>query len=89
MARGKNLIAMFAGGASGQVNMLMIGLGGDKNRIEHDGAYYDTYEKTPQGWRFKSRVHHNVFNPGEGQGGASTTPAAQPATPTSQPGSVK
>jgi hypothetical protein len=68
-------------GASGQVNMLMIGLGGDKNRIEHDGAYYDTYEKTPQGWRFKSRVHHNVFNPGDGRGGASRTPGAQPAAP--------
>ena len=72
-------------GASGQVNMLMIGLGGDKNRIEHDGAYYDTYEKTPQGWRFKSRVHHNVFNPDNGRGGGSTTPAAQPAAPGSQP----
>ena len=71
-------------GASGQVNMLMIGLGGDKNRIEHDGAYYDAYEKTPRGWRFKSRVHHNVFNLGQGRGGASaTTPVAQP-TPGAQ-----
>ena len=43
-------------GASGQVNMLMIGLGGDKNKIEHDGHYEDTYVKTPQGWRFKKRV---------------------------------
>ena len=33
-------------GAKGQVNMLMIGLGGDKNKIEHDGYYEDTYVKT-------------------------------------------
>ena len=51
-------------GASGQVNMLMIGLGGDKNRIEHDGHYEDTYVKTPQGWRFQSRVHHAFYSPG-------------------------
>ena len=62
-------------GASGQVNMLMIGLGGDKNKIEHDGTYIDTYEKTPQGWRFKSRIHHAVYNAaaatvGGGQQGA-------------------
>jgi hypothetical protein len=44
-------------GARGTVNMLMIGLGGDPNKIEHDGYYEDTYEKTPQGWRFKSRMH--------------------------------
>src|ERR1700687_3157281 len=51
-------------GASGQVNMLMIGWGGDKNKIEHDVAYYDTYEKTAQGWRFKSRIHHASYIPG-------------------------
>ena len=43
--------------------MLMIGLGGDPNKIEHDGYYEDTYEKTPQGWRFKSRVHHTTWVP--------------------------
>jgi SnoaL-like protein len=72
-------------GASGQVNMLMIGLGGDKNRIEHDGAYYDTYEKTAQGWRFKSRIHHANYIPGDGRGGAATTTDGQPAAPGSQP----
>ena len=72
-------------GASGQVNMLMIGLGGDKNRIEHDGAYYDTYEKTARGWRFKSRIHHANYIPGDGRGGAATTTGAQPAAPGSQP----
>ena len=70
-------------GASGQVNMLMIGLGGDKNKIEHDGHYEDTYVKTPQGWRFQSRIHHAFFNPG-GAGGrrGGTAPAAgAPAAP--------
>jgi hypothetical protein len=70
-------------GAKGQVNMLMIGLGGDKNKIEHDGFYEDTYVKTPDGWRFGSRVHHATYNAGGGgrgrgaaQGGAD---AAAPA----------
>lgn len=66
-------------GAAGRVNMLMIGLGGDKNKIEHDGYYEDTYEKTPQGWRFKSRVHHATYNPGGGRGGASSAPGSPPA----------
>jgi hypothetical protein len=58
-------------GAKGQVNMLMIGLGGDKNKIEHDGFYEDTYVKTPAGWKFKSRIHHASYNPrGNGQRGA-------------------
>jgi hypothetical protein len=68
-------------GATGTVNMLMIGVGGDKNKIEHDGYYEDTYEKTPQGWRFKSRVHHATWDPGGGRGRASSTPGSQPATP--------
>jgi hypothetical protein len=54
-------------GARGTVNMLMIGLGGDPNKIMHDGYYEDTYEKTPQGWKFKSRIHHAVFVAGVAQ----------------------
>jgi hypothetical protein len=50
-------------GAKGQVNMLMIGLGGDKNKIEHDGYYEDTYVKTSTGWKFKSRIHHATYAP--------------------------
>jgi len=61
-------------GATGTVNMLMIGLGGDKNKIEHDGYYEDTYVKTANGWRFKSRVHHATYDPGA----ASRSPAASP-----------
>lgn len=55
-----------ADGAVGTVDMLMHGIGGDPNRIEHDGYYEDTYEKTPAGWRFKSRVHHTTANRGQG-----------------------
>lgn len=48
-------------GATGTVDMLMIGLGGDPNKIEHDGYYEDTYVRTAQGWRFKQRVHHALL----------------------------
>ena len=50
-------------GATGTVNMLMIGLDGDKNKIEHDGYYEDTYVKTEHGWRFQSRIHHALRPP--------------------------
>jgi hypothetical protein len=52
-------------GAKGTVDMLMIGLGGDPNKIEYDGYYEDTYVKTPQGWRFKQRVHHALLREGQ------------------------
>jgi hypothetical protein len=51
-------------GAVGIVDMLMIGLGGDPNKIEYDGYYDDVYVKTPQGWRFKSRTHHARLSEG-------------------------
>ena len=49
-------------GATGTVEMLMIGLGGDPNKIEHDGYYEDTYVKTNDGWRFKQRTHHATYD---------------------------
>jgi hypothetical protein len=52
-------------GAAGTVDMLMIGLGGDPNRIEYDGYYEDVYARTPEGWRFKSRIHHALLNQGK------------------------
>ena len=51
-------------GATGTVDMLMIGLGGDPNKIQYDGYYNDVYVKTPKGWRFKSREHHAVLMEG-------------------------
>jgi hypothetical protein len=58
-----HIITPTAEGASGTVDMLMIGLGGDPYRIRHDGYYEDTYVKTAQGWRFKSRIHHVAMTP--------------------------
>jgi hypothetical protein len=52
-------------GATGTVDMMMIGLGGDPNKIENDGYYEDIYVKTAQGWRFKQRTHHAVLNEGQ------------------------
>ncbi len=60
-----HIISPAAEGAKGTVDMLMIGLGGDPNRIEHDGYYEDVYARTPQGWRFKSRTHHALLNQGK------------------------
>ncbi len=60
-----HIITPTAEGAAGTVDMLMIGLGGDPNRIEYDGYYEDVYARTPQGWRFKSRIHHALLNQGK------------------------
>jgi len=57
-------------GAKGTVDMLMIGLGGDPNKIQYDGHYEDIYVKTPHGWRFKQRTHHALLS-----GGRPATPA--------------
>ena len=58
-------------GAKGTVDMLMIGLDGNPNKIESDGYYEDVYVKTPRGWRFKQRTHHAVLVEGQ-----RVTPAA-------------
>jgi len=59
-----HIITATAEGASGTVDMLMIGLGGDPNKIEYDGYYEDTYVRTPKGWRFKQRLHHALLREG-------------------------
>ena len=61
-------------GAKGTVDMLMIGLGGDPNKIQYDGHYEDVYVKTPQGWRFKQRTHFALLS-----GGRAAAPAPAPA----------
>jgi len=75
-------------GATGSVDMLMIGLGGDPYKIHHEGYYEDTYVKTPNGWRFKSRIHHvpegGTTGQGQGQGRGGQqgqAPNAAPAAP--------
>jgi hypothetical protein len=69
-----HIITPSADGATGTVDMLMIGLGGDPNRIRYEGFYADTYRKTPQGWRFASRIHHVP------PGGTVGAPKPQPPT---------
>jgi hypothetical protein len=59
-----HVIEATAGGAKGTVDMLMIGLGGDPNKIQYDGHYEDLYVKTPQGWRFKQRTHYALLSGG-------------------------
>ena len=54
-------------GATGTVDMLMIGLNGDPYKIRHEGYYEDTYVRTPHGWRFKSRIHHVPSAPAPAQ----------------------
>jgi hypothetical protein len=58
-----HIITPTVDGATGTVDMLMIGLNGDPYRIRHDGYYEDTYVRTPAGWRFKSRIHHVAMTP--------------------------
>jgi hypothetical protein len=80
-----HIITPTAEGATGTVDMLMIGLGGDPYKIHHEGYYEDTYVKTPQGWRFKSRVHHVAEGGTTGQGGRQGgAPPQQPATEPAQ-----
>ena len=69
-----HIIAPTPEGATGTVDMLMIGLGGDPNKIQHDGYYEDTYVKTAQGWRFKQRTHHATYD--ANAAAAAGTPAA-------------
>jgi hypothetical protein len=68
------------GGAVGKSYLLAIGVGGNPTTIERQGGYEDVYEKTANGWRFKSRVH--VFpNLRESVQFGPRGRGAQPATP--------
>jgi hypothetical protein len=62
-------------GATGTVDMMMIGLGGDPNKIESDGYYEDIYVKTAQGWRFKQRTHHALLDAGRRPADAKPPPS--------------
>ena len=59
-----HIITPTAEGATGTVDMMMIGLDGDPYKIAHDGFYEDIYVKTDQGWRFKQRTHHALLDAG-------------------------
>lgn len=60
-----HIITPTAEGASGTVDMMMIGLDGDPYKIAHDGFYEDIYVKTEEGWRFKQRTHHALLDAGQ------------------------
>jgi hypothetical protein len=49
-------------GAKGKSYLLMIH-DGTQNPPQYAGWYEDEFVKTPQGWRFKSRVHHTDYAP--------------------------
>ena len=69
-----HIIAPTPEGATGTVDMMMIGIGGDPNKIVHDGYYEDNYVKTADGWRFKQRTHHALT-----EGGRATPAPAAPS----------
>jgi peptidoglycan hydrolase-like protein with peptidoglycan-binding domain len=51
------VITPTAEGATGSVDLLVAGKGGNRNYMEIQGHYEDVYARTPAGWRFASRVH--------------------------------
>ncbi|MDX1562811.1 MAG: nuclear transport factor 2 family protein, partial [Gammaproteobacteria bacterium] len=65
-----HIITPTAEGATGTVDMMMIGLGGDLFNIGYDGYYEDFYVKTEDGWRFKQRTHHALLVAGQPPGEA-------------------
>jgi len=52
-----HVIEPAAGGATGKVYLIAIGLDGEPGKVEAQGHYEDVYVRTAQGWRFKSRLH--------------------------------
>jgi hypothetical protein len=65
-------------GASGKVYLVAIGLDGEPTKVEAQGHYEDVYVKTPQGWRFKSRLH--ILAPGQ----AAVSRGSRPPQPVGQ-----
>ena len=66
-------------GATGKVYLIAIGLDGDPHKVEAQGRYEDVYAKTPNGWKFKSRLHVLAAGQAAVSRGAAPTPA--PAGP--------
>jgi hypothetical protein len=73
------VITPTASGATGKSILLAIGVGGNPTTIERQGGYEDVYEKTPKGWRIKSRVHVFPNMAQSIQFGHLSTTAASPA----------
>jgi len=71
-----HVITPAPGGATGKVYLVAIGLDGEPTKVEAQGHYEDFYVKTPQGWRFQSRLH--VLAPGQAAVSRGTRPATAP-----------
>src|SRR5215472_2907424 len=71
-----HVITPAPGGATGKVYLVAIGLDGEPTKVEAQGHYEDFYVKTPQGWRFQSRLH--VLAPGQAAVSRGTRPAPAP-----------
>lgn len=89
-----HIITPSAEGATGTVDMLMIGIDGDPARILHDDYYDDVYVKTSQGWRFKQRTHHALLDAGRPINQPAAAPAmpaapARPAAPAAPPAGTR
>jgi len=69
-----HVITPAPGGATGKVYLVAIGLDGEPTKVEAQGHYEDFYVKTPQGWRFQSRLH--MLAPGQ----AAVSRGSKPAT---------
>ena len=69
-----HVITPAPGGATGKVYLVAIGLDGEPTKVEAQGHYEDFYVKTPQGWRFQSRLH--VLAPGQAAVSRGSRPAA-------------
>src|SRR5215468_1281890 len=71
-----HVITPAPGGATGKVYLVAIGLDGEPTKVEAQGHYEDFYVKTPQGWRFQSRLH--VLAPGQAAVSRGSRPATAP-----------
>jgi len=71
-----HVITPAPGGATGKVYLVAIGLDGEPTKVEAQGHYEDFYVKTPQGWRFMSRLH--MLAPGQAAVSRGARPAAAP-----------
>ena len=60
-----HVITPSAGGATGRIDLIAIGLDGDPHKVEHQGHYEDVYVKTARGWLFQSRIH--MLAPGQAE----------------------
>ena len=70
-----HVIEPAAGGATGKVYLVAIGLDGVPGKVEAQGRYEDMYVKTTQGWRFKSRVHVLAAGQADVSRGSGASPA--------------